>query len=147
MRRAQRSVLSGVCLGTAGERHWDAAGTLGQCQGLSIILFLSWCAHPSPAFLSICSSPSFPAGLWDCFHLPQLLESARTTACPVYACTGWAQLSVVPGSSAFNKKTSLHPHPHCCIIILTPAPSSSSLHSTHSSSVQPRCTAASLTLP
>lgn len=156
-----------------GKRLSDGAGTLGQqahsalgkCQGLSTILFLSQCARLPPAFLSLCSSPSFPAGLWDCSQHPQLLASARTRACPGYACTDQAQLADVPGGPAFDQKPPLHPHPHIliltpaysslcphphphhCILILTPAPSSSPPPSTRRSSVQPHCALASLALP
>lgn len=106
----------------------QAHSALGKCQGLSTILFLSQCARLPPAFLSLCSSPSFPAGLWDCSQHPQLLASARTRACPGYAHTDQAQLADVPGGPAFDQKPPLHPHPYTCMLILTPTSSSSPLH-------------------
>lgn len=135
--RVRHEGLEGpCCLGPEGKRLSDGAGTLGQqahsalgkCQGLSTILLLSQCARLPPAFLSFCSSPSFPAGLWDCSQHPQLLASAWTRACPGYACTDQPLLADVPGGPAFDQKPPLHPHPYTCMLILTPTSSFSPLH-------------------
>lgn len=121
-------MLPGGCRAAGGKRLLDGAGTLGQkahsalrkCQGLSAILFLSQCACPSPAFLSLCSFPLFPAGLWGWsqkVHRPETLQ-------------GMLVLTEHNRLMCLVVQLLLKSHP--CSLILTLASSSSHLHSTQS---------------